>query len=316
MKKININKDKLSGHAIALFTITVWGSTYVVSKHMLSFFTPPQMMVMRFILAYAALWALRPKWSRPVWRDELGCFLMGLFGCTAYFLAENFALTFTLASNVSILVASAPIFTAVLAHFFTKDEKLRLNTVWGSLIAITGVALVVFNGTVMLKLNPVGDVLSVCAAACWAIYAVILKRYVDRYDSIVLSRKVVFYGLITTLPAALIENRPLRMEAFGTAGSWFCILFLGILASGVCYATWNVATKKLGVVVTNNYVYVGPFVTLVMARIFLNEKISWMAVIGAVLIVGGVVVCGITKKRLAAPVGKGENAESINERLK
>ena len=177
-------------------------------------------------------------------------------------------------------------------------------------------ALVVFNGTVMLKLNPVGDVLSVCAAACWAIYAVILKRYVDRYDSIVLSRKVVFYGLITTLPAALIENRPLRMEAFGTAGSWFCILFLGILASGVCYATWNVATKKLGVVVTNNYVYVGPFVTLVMARIFLNEKISWMAVIGAVLIVGGVVVCGITKKRLAAPVGKDENAESINERLK
>ena len=90
MKKININKDKLSGHAIALFTITVWGSTYVVSKHMLSFFTPPQMMVMRFILAYAALWAIRPKWSRPVWRDELGCFLMGLFGCTAYFLAENF----------------------------------------------------------------------------------------------------------------------------------------------------------------------------------------------------------------------------------
>lgn len=53
-----------------------------------------------------------------------------------------------------------------------------------------------------------------------------------------------------------------------------------------------------------------------MARIFLNEKISWMAVIGAVLIVGGVVVCGITKKRLAAPVGKDENAESINERLK
>ena len=74
--------------------------------------------------------------------------------------------------------------------------------------------------------------------------------------------------------------------------------------------------QKLGVVVTNNYVYVGPFVTLVMARIFLNEKISWMAVIGAVLIVGGVVVCGITKKRLAAPVGKDENAESINERLK
>ncbi len=230
MKKININKDKLSGHAIALFTITVWGSTYVVSKHMLSFFTPPQMMVMRFILAYAALWAIRPKWSRPVWRDELGCFLMGLFGCTAYFLAENFALTFTLASNVSILVASAPIFTAVLAHFFTKDEKLRLNTVWGSLIAITGVALVVFNGTVMLKLNPVGDVLSVCAAVCWAIYAVILKRYVDRYDSIVLSRKVVFYGLITTLPAALIEHKSLRMEAFGTAG----VVVLHIVSRYTC----------------------------------------------------------------------------------
>ena len=175
--------EGLGGHLIALATICVWGSTFIFSKTLLSVFTPLQIMLMRFLVAYAVLWCMYPKTEKTVAVDNLGMFFMSLFADTAYFLCENNALRYTLASNVSILVASAPIWTAVLAHFFTKGNRLRRNTVYGSLIALAGVALVVFNGTVVLKFNPLGDMLSIAAAIFWALYSVMMTRYVHRFSS-------------------------------------------------------------------------------------------------------------------------------------
>ena len=120
--------EGLSGHLIALATICVWGSTFIFSKTLLSVFTPLQIMLMRFLVAYAVLWCMYPKTEKTTAKDNLGMFFMSLFADTAYFLCENNALRYTLASNVSILVASAPIWTAVLAHFFTKGNRLRRNT--------------------------------------------------------------------------------------------------------------------------------------------------------------------------------------------
>ena len=117
--------EGLGGHLIALATICVWGSTFIFSKTLLSVFTPLQIMLMRFLVAYAVLWCMYPKTEKTMAVDNIGMFFMSLFADTAYFLCENNALRYTLASNVSILVASAPIWTAVLAHFFTKGNRLR-----------------------------------------------------------------------------------------------------------------------------------------------------------------------------------------------
>ena len=101
--------EGLGGHLIALATICVWGSTFIFSKTLLSVFTPLQIMLMRFLVAYAVLWCMYPKTEKTMAVDNLGMFFMSLFADTAYFLCENNALRYTLASNVSILVASAPI---------------------------------------------------------------------------------------------------------------------------------------------------------------------------------------------------------------
>lgn len=197
---------EFSGHLIALATICVWGSTFIFSKTLLNVFTPLQIMLMRFLVAYAVLWCMYPKTEKTMAVDNLGMFFMSLFADTAYFLCENNALRYTLASNVSILVASAPIWTAVLAHFFTKGNRLRKNTVYGSLIALAGVALVVFNGTVVLKFNPLGDMLSIAAAIFWALYSVMMTRYVHRFSSFFLMRRMTFFAILTTLPIALFTG--------------------------------------------------------------------------------------------------------------
>lgn len=290
MFNMKTNDKKFVGHILALITIIVWGSTFISTKMLLSEFSPVQIMICRFAIAYVVLWLIRPKFDKTGIKDELLFLLMGIFGCTVYFITENTALRYTIASNVSIIVASAPILTAILAHFFVKGEKLNKNIIIGFIVAFTGVALVVFNGQFVLKLNPLGDLLSLGAALSWAVYSVILRTCVDKYNSVMLTRKLMFYGLLTSLPIAALEGEPFPFEAFGIPEMLFCILFLGVIGSGICYVLWNKAISKLGVVITNNYIYINPFVTLVTGGIILKEPITAMGVAGAILIISGVVL--------------------------
>lgn len=298
-------KNEFGGHIIALATICVWGSTFIFSKTLLQAFTPVQIMLMRFIVAYTMLWCLYPKTEAATVRDNLGFFLMSLFADTVYFLCENNALRYTLSSNVSIIVASAPIWTAALVHFLSKGDKVKKNTVYGSLIAFIGVALVVFNGAVVLKFNPLGDMLSMAAAISWAVYSIIMSGYVHRFSSFFLMRRMTFFAILTTLPIAVATGElKLPLYEFADPYKLFCIAFLGILGSGISYVTWNIATRRLGIVKVNTYIYVNPFVTLITGALFLNEPITPMSVIGALLIISGVVI-GVRERR-PVPEGQGK----------
>ncbi len=296
------NSQTLTGNILAFCTILVWGSTFISSKIMLEVVTPAQLISSRFLIAYIVLWMLRPKWEKTTLKAEAHYLVLGLFGCTLYFLAENNALNFTLASNVSIIIASAPILTAILAHFFTKDKRLNKNTFLGFLLAFCGVALVVFNGAVVLKLNPIGDLLSLLAALCWAIYSVLVTHSLNNVHPVVLTRKMMFYGFLTMLPILLVEGAPFPVSTMLSGKYLFNLLFLGVLGSGVCYVTWNMAMSRIGIVLANNYIYINPFVTLIAAALFLDEPISIMGVIGAVLIIGGVAVSSASPKKAASPL--------------
>lgn len=283
------HQNRLTGYCFAAFTVVVWGSTFISSKVLLEFYTPAQIMLTRFILAYCALWLLRPRRLALTLKQEGVFFLLGLLGCTAYFYTENTALSYTLASNVSIIVAAAPIFTAILAHF-AGEERFRASTLAGFLVAFSGVILVVCNGTFVLKLNPKGDLLALAAAVCWAIYSVLLRRASRGLDSILVTRRTMFWGIVTALPLVAAEGAPYPMAPLMTASGIANFLFLGLVGSALCFVLWNKAFRILGVVTTNTFIYLMPFITIVAARIFLDEPISPLALLGAVLITAGVVL--------------------------
>lgn len=294
------NHEKLTGCLFALFTVMVWGSTFISSKKLLAVYTPSQIMLVRFLLAYCALWLLRPRKLALTSRQELSFLLMGLSGCSIYFYTENSALTYTLASNVSIIVAAAPIFTAILAHV-SGEEHFRRQTLWGFLVAFTGVVLVVCNGTFVLKLNPRGDLLALCAAACWSAYSVLMRRVGQGLDPILATRRTLFWGAVTAVPLVLAEGAPFPTAPLAAPVVFGNFLFLGLIGSGLCYVLWNKAFLLLGVVSTNNFIYLTPFVTIVTARLFLNEPISPLALLGAALITAGVAVSQCVPKK-EAPV--------------
>ncbi|MCI2056072.1 MAG: DMT family transporter [Oscillibacter sp.] len=281
-------QKKTSGYLFALITILVWGTTFISSKVLLRSYTPQQVMLTRFILAYVFLWILRPRRLKLTRQEEFSFFLMGIFSCSLYFFTENTALTLTQAANVSIIVSIAPILTAFLAHFMT-EEKLSRNMFLGSAVAFVGVVLVVFNGAFVLKLQPKGDLLALAAALCWAVYSVIMKRFSGKYDAILLTRRTIFWGMLTSVPLVLLDGSPYAFALWKDPVISLNFLYLGLIGSAACYVLWNKAFARIGIVATNNFIYINPFVTIVAAALILKESVSPVAVLGAVLITVGVI---------------------------
>ena len=276
-------------HILALLTVIIWGTTFVATKVLLQHgLGPIDIMFYRFILAYFCLLILSHKslWANN-WKDEGWLMLAGLTGGTLYFIAENTALGIGHASNVALLVCTTPIFTALLAHWIFRDP-LRKNMMIGSVIALIGVGLVVFSGSVILKINPLGDFLSIMAALMWAVYCLILKPLGKRYPTAFITRKVFLYSILSLLLYFLFKPLNIEMDILLQPVVMFNLLFLGIVASMLCFIAWNAAVKVLGPSRTANYIYVQPMSTLVLSSIILSEVITLTSLIGAACIIGGV----------------------------
>lgn len=277
-------------HALALASIIIWGTTFVSTKILLvNGLTPEAVLFFRFLMAYLAIWAIgsRTLFAKN-WKDEMLFLAAGVFGGSLYFVSENTALGITLASNVALIVSTAPILTAVLARLFLKGVRLRRNLIGGSLVALAGVALVVFNGRFVLKIQPLGDFLSFLSALSWAVYSLVLKRLSATYGTLFITRKVFFYGLLTLLPVFYFRPLPLEAAVLFRPVVVLNLLFLGLLASLLCYIMWNTAVKRLGAVRTTSYIYVVPLVTSVTSAAVIDERITWLASAGALLILSGV----------------------------
>lgn len=278
---------------VALVVVFIWGETFISTKVLItSGLMPADIFIYRFSLAYVCLWAFCPKqlWCDS-WKDELVMVLLGIFGGSLYFLSENTALKFSTASNVSILVCSAPLLTALLISLFYKDERMNARQVLGSMIAFAGMVLVVLNGSHVLNLNPLGDLLAVGAALTWGFYSLFMKNVSDKYGVRFTTRKVFGYGLLTMLPYFLFVS-PLNTDPaiLSQPAVWGNLVYLGLIASLLCFLTWNWCLPRLGTVRTTNLIYSQPFFTMLIAYVVLGERITWMAVIGTIILIGGMMM--------------------------
>lgn len=277
-------------HLIAILTVSIWGLTFIATKVLIGYgLTPQEIFFYRFLIAYAGIWIISPKrLFANRWKDEFWLMAGGIFGGSLYFFTENTALGITQASNVSFLICTAPLLTTILSLLFYKSEKATKGLIGGSLLALAGVGLVVFNGSVILKISPVGDLLTLLAALSWAFYSLIIRKMTGRYPTVFITRKIFFYGVLTILPAFLLHPLQPDLDVLLKPIVLSNLLFLAVLASLICYVLWNVVLKQLGTVRASNYIYLNPLVTMVASMMILQEQITLFALIGA-----GCIVCGV-----------------------
>ena len=305
------NTRPVFGYILAAITIFFWGITFICTKALLNDFSALEILFFRFLAAYIGLWIIRPKRQKIEPRDNIFFILAGLSGVVLYQFTENMAINFTNASNVSVIVSICPLFTALIAQYFLKENNLNLWFLLGFLISITGVALVCFNGKMELELKPVGDLLALFAAVCWGFYSLfvsLINR--KKYDPICATRRVFFYAVLFMLPLmacgflvtksgaqggmaesmAVTFDKAINAARFSKPLNWFNLLFLGFVASGFCFSAWNKTCEILGTVKVTCGLYLIPVVTIIFAFFTLGEQITLLGGIGAVITIVGLFI--------------------------
>ena len=290
----------LHGHLAAIFSVVIWGMTFIFSKIMLSVFTPLEILIYRFGLGILALAVIYPHRLKGTTRKQELMFAgAGLCGVTLYFLMENIALTYTLTSNVAIIVSISPFFTALFSHLFLEDEKLKKNFFLGFAIAMAGIMLINFNGSVILKLSPLGDLMALVAAAAWGAYCVLTKKISQfGYHTIQTTRRIFLYGFLFMIPSAAILPFQWGLERFLQPTYLLNILFLSLGASALCFVTWNTAVKRLGTIKTSIYIYAIPAITVVTSLLILQEQVTLLSLCGTLLALLGLF---LSERKAKAP---------------
>ncbi len=294
--------QEIRGHLVALGTVSVWGLTFVSTKVLLTDYTPLEVLFFRFILGYLALAAFYPR-ILPVksFKEERLFMGAGFSGVTLYFLLENIALNYTLASNVGIIVAIAPFCTALLAQIMLRGyakESLTWTFFLGFVVAMSGIGLIVFNGAVHLQLNPLGDVLAAGAALTWAFYSIFMRMIGElRYTMALCTKRVFLYGVTFMLPVVAWQGVTFEMDVFLRPINVLNFLFLAVIASSICFATWSWSVKVLGAVKASAYIYLVPVVAVFSAALILQEEITPLAMFGTGLTLTGLIISEIKGKK-------------------
>ncbi len=279
------------GHLAALLTIVIWGTTFISTKILLVSFQPVEILFFRFVMGLIALLLAYPRRLKGTsGSQELTFAAAGLCGVCLYYLLENIALTYTMASNVGVIISVAPFFTALLSRLFLKEEKPKGNFLIGFAVAMAGIILISFNGS-KLELNPMGDLLALLAALVWACYSVLTKKISGYgYHTILTTRRVFCYGILFMIPPLFLFDFRLELARLANPVYLFNIIFLGLGASALCFVTWNFAVKVLGAVKTSVYIYMTPVITVITSVAILHEKITVLSAVGTVLTLAGLLL--------------------------
>ena len=314
---MNQNKQNVLGITLAALSIIVWGITFVSTKYLLNDFSSLEILFYRFVTAYIGLWLMRPKYEKIRMKDNLLFFLAALSGVVLYQLSENIAIHFTSASNVSIIVSICPLFTAIISQIFLKEKHLTICFITGFVISITGIALVCFNGTAAFEFNPRGDLLAFLAGLCWGFYSVLVSVINRRkYNRVASTRRIFFFAVLVMIPFSLagwtlsktqersefvrslffVCDSSLNAERFSNPFNWVNLLFLGIVASGLCFTLWNKACQILGTVKVSCAIYLIPVITIIAAFFILGEKITLTGALGTVITIAGLFISELQKK--------------------
>lgn len=282
-------------HVAAVIAVAAWGISFVNTRVLLDHgFSPIEVYVFRCIIAYTLLLAFCHKKMRALNNQhELLFLLCGICGGSVYFIAENVALVYTSTTNVSLITSTSPLINALLVGLLYKDERPSKGIVIGSFIAMAGVTMVILGGSSgdgeqASDYSIIGDGLSLLAAVCWSIYAVLLRKLQAFYSALYVTRKTFFYGLITAAPLVFAQPSNLTWSTWAEPTVWLNLLTLALIASSLAFVIWAWVISRIGAVKAGNYLYFQPIVTLIFGAIVLHEAMSLMGIIGGVVTILGV----------------------------
>jgi len=293
-------KNNFCASIKALFTVLVWGASFVAIKIGLKYVPPITLVWMRFALGLViigAIVALRHQFSLPKPKDWFYFALLGFLGITFHQWLQSTGLITSAATTTGWIVASMPIFIALLGWLVLK-EKLNWLQALGILLAAFGVLLVIthgdLNALVSGKFGTPGDILILISAPNWAVFTILSRRGLKTYPAALMMFYVMAFGWLFSSILFVAGRGWESIHNIATDG-WLALGFLGVFCSGVAYIFWYDALKVLPVAQVGTYLYIEPVVTVIVAFLLLGERITLAGVLGGAVILLGIYLVNRTK---------------------
>ncbi len=265
--------------------LVLWASAFAAIRDALSAFGPGELALLRFLTASATLGivnALR-RAPAPRGRDVPMIAVLGVFGITVYHVALNFGELTVTAGAASLLISSAPVFTALLAVPLL-GERMGGGGWLGVVISFSGVTLITLGEGEALGLEP-GALMILLAAVSASVYSVLQKKYIVRYPPLAFTTYVIWAG---TIP--MLYFLPGLVEALRTA-PWQAVasvLYLGVFPGAIAYVLWVYGLRRLPASRLASFLYLNPVLAIGIAWLWLAEMPSWLSLLG-----GGIAIMGV-----------------------
>ncbi|MEJ5348545.1 MAG: DMT family transporter [Desulfosoma sp.] len=308
------------GYLAAATACVIWGGSFVATKVALLTFTPHLLLALRFAMAASFLVPTFMFFRREkLCLRDLGLFcLLGLMEPGLYYLCETRGLLYTTASVASLIIGSIPVFVMLLASIFLK-EPVHAKTGFGIAMTLLGIAFLVHKDLDASSVGPAplqGNLLILGAALCASIYTIVSRSLSARYRPMTLTTiqatfATTFFTLLTLLDDSQPVTGPLMVPAV------ISVLFLGVFATLGAFWLYNFSLSILPASQVAVMINLIPLVTVLCARVILNETLAWAQLVGALFILMGVrvstlseqgSVSGALSKKLQAWVSKSRGA--------
>lgn len=292
------------GIPAVLLSVLFWGISFVSTKVILNDLPPVSIAFFRQFVALVPLIVLMilNKESFRLKKGELFTFIIAtLFGIVLYFFFENRGLTMTTASNASMLVAAIPVF-ALVVESVTKRKRMELASLLCIIASILGVYFVIFEGGLpdFSSKSFIGNLLVLGAMISWIVYTFLSKSLGEKYSSLKMTTIQTIFSIPLFTPLIIGEIPLWKMPSPASIGN---LIFLGVFCSALAYVFYLFGLKALGPVLPSALLNLIPVVTILTGSIFLSEKMSFLQMIGSVLIIGSLTFLSIirTKKERLVP---------------
>ncbi len=284
-------------YIIVVLSMVFWGMSFVWSKIVLEFYDPITTVLLRLILSSVLIFSGLKMFYKiqKIKKDDYILFAFSsLFNPFLYFIGENYGLQLSSPTTTSVIIATIPVFTPILA-FIIYRERLSILNIAGLLLSFFGVLFMLVNRDLSFGASAKGVSWLSLAVLSAVLYSVLLKKLAMKYDAFRIIATQNLIGAIYFLPLFFVFDFRHFVTVTPSAGAIASLLLLAFFASSLAYVFFTISSREIGISKTNLFTNLIPVFTTIFSFFILNEQFEGKKIAGMMIVIAGVLMSQINQ---------------------
>jgi drug/metabolite transporter (DMT)-like permease len=286
-----MKQAKASDIFLLLLLGAIWGSSFFNIKIATYSYEPYTLALIRVILATVTMLAVSFIYKIKIYAFSSNWRIYALVGIC------NITIPFSLIAIgtnkidsylAAMLMSTTPITGSILAHFFTKDEKITFLKSLGIILGFTGILLLFFDKLIINKGNYLYVLIILLGSTFYSISGILILKKLKNLGNINVTTSTLIWSVITLVPLSLVLEEPFKSTP--TFESTLSLIYLGVVATGFAWWLRFKILSNNGIVFQTQVAYLIPIFGVIFGALILNEKITWKVLVSLIVIISGIFI--------------------------